>query len=612
MTQTSLAELESRFGRREAVVLPWIIGAFAAIAVPLMVLSIGWMIELLVRASVAKTLPETIQLGPRFSLSTAWLDAGQGPLRGVLALMIVALGLAIFEAVVLHSLYRWAIHYALDCEIWLRRSLYQNNLTRASQRGVIGQQAAQTEATTHWIPQVRDGLLAWHRTLPRHLLQAIFCFSFAILIHPILMLLAAIAFVLLWRVYELFDGHRRRLRPVLTERIHAAKSRLTSMDECGPISSSVHPEKVVREVFEGYLRSLRDAEFRLYDCTLWKSPFLIATIALMLCLFSFALSVRILQDSGGLGVTGSLSMLVLIGIGCVSTLKAKKAWGPIRNANQGASRLLGLLNQTSPGPSNSVGVPAMPLKQSLTLDGVSFADTLGQTLIKGVSFQARPGMLVALVSTSGLEARVIGEMILGFGVPSTGRIVWDDQDTTAFIAGSIHKHCLSVAPDGPMISGTLLENLSDSSSTRSIADIIDAVKLAHAYDAVDQLQDSLSTMISPNDDRLKNDALYQLGIARAILRMPSIVVAQEPSERVTAAIESQSVAALRNLTKQGAIVFVIPQRLSALRHADLVVLFHDHEVTGIGTHVELLGQSELYRHLNYVRFSNLKDIMIGS
>lgn len=611
MTQTSLAELESRFGRREAVVLPWLIGAIAAIALPFIVITIGWMIELLIWASVAKSLPETIQLGPRLCLSTDWLDAGQGPLRGVLALMALAFGLAVVEALALHMLYRWAVHYSLDTEIWLRRTIYEKNFSLASIQGVVGQQAAQIEATTHWLPQVRDGLLAWHRTVPRHLIQAFVCFLFAVFVHPVLMVLAAVAFVLLWRIYGLIDGRRRRFRPVLAERIHSAKSRLTAMDECGPIISSVHPEKIVREIFESYLRSLRDAEFKLYDCTLWKAPFLLVAVAWMLCLFCFALSVRILQENAGLGVSGALSLLVLIGFGYLSILKIEKARGPIRNANQAASRLLVLLNQSEFEVTSSAKTSAVPLKEHLKFDRVSFADTLGQTLIKDISFQASPGMLVALLATSGLEAKVVGEMILGFGKPSIGTVRWDDKDASSFVGNSIQKHCLSVSPDGPMISGTLLENLSNFDSPGSITEIIDAVKIVGVYDAVDQLPDSLATLISPNDDRLKNDALYQLGIARAILRKSSVVVAQEPSERVAAAIESQSVAALRQLTRQGSIVFVIPQRLSALRHADLVVLFHDHRVASIGTHVELLGQSELYRHLNYVRFSNLKDVMIG-
>jgi ATP-binding cassette, subfamily B, bacterial len=611
VTQSPLAELEARFGRREAVIIPWFLGAIAALVVPCIVLTVGWLLELLIRASVARSLPEAIQLGPRFLLSTEWLDVSQGPLRGVLALMALAFGLAIVEAISLHMLYRWAIHYALNSEIWLRRCLYENNLSRASLHGVVAQQAAQTEAVTHWIPQVRDGLLAWHRSVPRHLVQAVACFLVALLIHPSLMVLAAIAFVLLWRVYALIDGRRRRLRPLLTERIFTAKSRLSALDESGPLVSSIYPESVARESFESSLRSLREAEFRLYDCSLWKAPFLLVTVAMMLSLFSLALSVRILQTNTELGVAGALAMLVLIALGYLSIQKLKKALGPVQNAYQAASRLLGVLRIPEPAEPNENAPLAAPLQHELRIENVTFTDTSGQILLKEVTLQAKPGMLVAIISTSGLEARAIGEMILGFGKPSAGRIRWDDGDVAAFQAASLQKQCSFIASDGPMISGTLLENLSNPTAPSSIADITDAIKLVGVNEIVEQLQDSLSTLISPGDDRLKNDALYQLGIARTLLRRPSVVVAQEPAERVSSAVESQSVAGLRQLTRQGSLVFVIPQRLSALRHADLVVLFHDHRVAAIGTHSQLLETSDLYRHVNYVRFSNLKHIVVS-
>ena len=610
MKRTALAELESRFGRREAVVVPWLIGLLAGLAVPLIALLIGWMVELLIQASVAKVLPEWIQLGPFLALSTVWLDADQGPLRGVLALMFLAFVLAIIEAILLLTLYRWAIHYALDAEIWLRRSLYEKNLALAPQQTVIGQKAAQSEATTHWIPQVRDGFLTWYRTVPRHFTQAVACFALAVSIHPVLMILAAIAFVLLWRLYTMIDRNRRQLRPVLAERSHTAQSQLVAMAERGPLVSSVHPEAVNRSSFENQLRSYRDAEFKLCDSFLWKTPLLLTLVALMLSVFCLALSVRILQNSAGLGVSGAIAMLVLVGFGYISLLKVKRSWSRIRNADLAANRLLVTLNQTSIASVSEPTRKAEPLKYRLLVEGVTLTDTLGNKLLEDISFQARPGMLVALVSTSGLEARALGDLLLGFGIASKGQVHWDTMSTNELLSESVRRQCVWVAPDGPMTSGTLIENLTFEDSPLPTSDIVDAVRLAGAYEAVSELTDTLSTLISPNDDRLKNDAIYRLGIARALLRKPSIVVAQEPSERVTSTIESESVAALRQLTQRGSLVFVLPQRASALRVADLVVLLHDHRVAGIGTHNELLEKSELYRHYNYVRFSTLRDIVI--
>ncbi|MDZ4848186.1 MAG: ABC transporter ATP-binding protein [Pirellulaceae bacterium] len=611
MKRTSLAELGARFGRREAILLPWLLGSTAGLVVSFTTLVVGWMLELLIRASISSTLPETIQLSPQLSLSTVWLDAEQGPLRGVLALLVLALGLVVLEATILFLLYRWAIHYAIECEIQLRRSVYEKSMLCASSQSVVGQQAIRSESSSYWIPQIRDALLAWYRTVPRHSIQATACFFFALLIHPTLMILAAIAFVLLWQLYVVVDRQRRSLQPVLTERRQMAQDRLVAMAEIGPLVSAVIPGKIHSEEFESRLRTYREAEFKLFDSFLWKTPLLLIVVSLMLSVFCLALSVRILQNTSSLGVAGALTMLVLIGFGYVSVIKARRAWARVRSADASASRLLNsLIQMTAAAQSLTSSKTATALTEGISIEHVTLKDTQHHTLLDDVTFQARPGMLVAIVATSQIEAKTLGELLLGFGSPASGRIVWDSTNAAEFNAESLQRQCLWISPNGPMTAGTLIENLSFPDRPKPLADIVDAARIAGAYDTVSELSDMFSTFISPNDDRLKNDSLFQLGIARGLLRKPSIVVAEEPTDRVSAATESQSAYGLRQLTQRGAIVFVISQRPTALRVADLVILLHEKRVVGSGKHQELLEQSELYRHFNYLKFSPLRDTEI--
>ena len=72
-----------------------------------------------------------------------------------------------------------------------------------------------------------------------------------------------------------------------------------------------------------------------------------------------------------------------------------------------------------------------------------------------------------------------------------------------------------------------------------------------------------------------------------------------------AAIEQHTTGALHELVKGGALVLVLAQRLSTLRAADQIIVVNDHRVTHQGTHAELLEQSELYRHLNYLWFASM-------
>ena len=139
----------------------------------------------------------------------------------------------------------------------------------------------------------------------------------------------------------------------------------------------------------------------------------------------------------------------------------------------------------------------------------------------------------------------------------------------------------------------------------------DAVRQAFVHDAIQEMSDGLSTMVTPHDGRLQADYLFRLGIARAMVRQPSIVVAEEPKARVKLAVETETLSALRNLTTQGMLVVVVPNRMSTLRDSDLVIVVHDHKIIANGKHTQLLETSELYRHFNYVRFSALRNVAIN-
>jgi ABC-type multidrug transport system fused ATPase/permease subunit len=91
-------------------------------------------------------------------------------------------------------------------------------------------------------------------------------------------------------------------------------------------------------------------------------------------------------------------------------------------------------------------------------------------------------------------------------------------------------------------------------------------------------------------------------LSRVALRDPSVVVIQEPQATLDRDVEGHIDEALRRMAQDRAVV-LLPTRLETLRSADRVVLLHQGEVVGEGTHPELIQSSELYRHLTYVRFN---------
>ena len=165
-----------------------------------------------------------------------------------------------------------------------------------------------------------------------------------------------------------------------------------------------------------------------------------------------------------------------------------------------------------------------------------------------------------------------------------------------------------VSADGPLITGTVQDNLSRRSGDYASLDINEILRASKATDIVQRLPDGLATLITPSDDRLTEDAAFRLGIARANLRSPSVVVIEEPDKQVDAEIEQDTLEAICSLIKPNSITVLMPHRLLSLRQCDSVVLLHDHKVVDIGTHSELLQRCDLYRHLNYVRFNPFRGL----
>lgn len=611
MKQTPLAELESQFGRKEAVLVPWGLWLVGGAIVPLLVLVIGWKIALLADASSGDGLKEVVTLGGGLNLSTAWLGTSQGPLRGVVALLIAGILLAMGEAIILLTQYRWALKHSIENEIRFRQCLFDRAIELAPSKSVTGQMTLQSDAVSHWIPQVRDGLLAWYRIVPRHSIQAIACLIPSLLINPAMTLVAMLGLMLLWQLYTALDRRRRKLRPILYDRSHGTQQRLQEIGKRGALLASVHPQVTNRESYEAHLRTLKDAEFQLGDSFLWKAPVMIAVIALMVSGYCFLTAIQILHSPPQLNIAGGMTMTALIALSSLSIVKCARAWSRVRHADSSAAKLLEALRQTPPQAVNGRPLPLPRLNRQITLDHITLLDSSGKKLLEDVNAQITRGSLTALIATSSNEARVLAELFLGFGAPVAGRLLWDDILSSDVIASSVQEQCVWVSSDGPLISGTITENLSRVASSMQGDEILNALRLSEVYDAVFELPDNLLTLVSPNDDRFKEDGLMRLGIARAMLRKPSVVVIQEPEERVKPNIEASSLSAIRKLVQSGAAVVVLPQRLSTLREADQVILLHQHRIAGKGSHMDLLASSELYRHLNYVRFSPLRDVAIG-
>lgn len=610
MSKTSLADLEERFGRKEAILLPWLVGFVAAVLPVAIILLLGWAFELLIQSTHHTELPASIALGTMLHLPTPWLQAFGSPLSALTAMIGMAVLFGCGNVVLLWWIYRWSLFQAIHSEASFRKSLFAKYHELAAVQGVSGQQKMQSVAVSNWIPQIRDGILYWYRNMPRHPLVCIACIIPSLLIHLPLTVLLIVSIVLLWKVNTWLDNQSRTRRPIYFDRSQSIQKSIDDLVHRGPLLGAVQPVQANFDAFDSHLRNLNELEEAIGNSYIWKRPAMALISIPVFGALGWIICVRILDKQATLNVSGALVMVLLVFTSSVSLLRATRSLMRRRVAEGAAQKLLAILDQ--PTIASGQNLKALPkLTGQLSIEHVTLKDSNGNKLLEDLSLTFRPGQLTAVLSTSRQDAEMLGELLLGFGTPIAGRVMWDDHLSSDISASSIRKRCLWIDSNGPLLSGTVRENLTLHANSIP-EELVEALKYSSSHDVVFELPDNLDTLISASDDRFKGDSAFRLGIARAILAKPSLCIAYEPQSRGKSSDEIDTLRGLQHLLLQQVAVVVLAQRVSTLREADQIIVLHQHRVAEIGKHAELLEKSDLYRHMNYTMFSPMRQVHIDS
>ncbi len=604
---SSLLNISGRVGQLTVAV---IIGAIVALCVPLLSLIVGEVINCLIAGQVSDEVPPTAMPQPIIDLPlnpALWLPTTLSLLGRVTALLLIGLLILFGNAALMLVFYRVIQHAAVKFEVSLVSKLRVHALRLATVRTLSAQQTALTDSLDYHVPRVRSALTKWWRTFPRHAVQLVACIVVALIIQPLLALLTAIASVLVVLVYHQVDRLRRNALPVIRERAAQERSELISLAVHGPLLSSVHAdEEVVARFSEQLAHYERDA-VRSLSSSAWKTPTVIAAASTLGALFLFGVSVQTLRSESGFTVAGAFTFSLCYAAAILSGVRLQRARRYIKTVETAADELDRFLALQVDNRNGDDLKSISRVSQHAVFDHVTVQDSSGRKLLENVSVDFRPGLLVGVVSTDRLQARALVELLMGLGRPVGGRLLFDDHLVTDINPDTLGRCSHWVASDGSLVTGTVRENLLQS-GTASESDLSDVLRKTQLVESVNELPDGLATLITPDDDRLRGDTSFRMGLARASLAKPSIVVVEEPLGGLDHDAEQSTLSAVRSLVSSETITVVVPQRLLTLRQCDLVVMLHEHTVADTGSHADLLQRNELYRHLNYLRFNPFRHV----
>lgn len=238
-----------------------------------------------------------------------------------------------------------------------------------------------------------------------------------------------------------------------------------------------------------------------------------------------------------------------------------------------------------------------PVHGRVTFENVTFGYDGVRQVIRGMTFDVRPGELIGLVGPSGGGKTTIVNLIARFYDVTGGAIRVDGVDVRRLDSGHYRRQMGMVLQDPYLFHGTVLENIRYGLPEASLERVIAAARAANAHDFICKLAHGYDTLVGERGHTLSGGERQRVSIARAILHDPRILILDEATSSVDTETEREIQEALERLIA-GRTVFAIAHRLSTLRKASRVFVIEDGRLAECGTHHELLGKPEgRYRRL---------------
>jgi NHLM bacteriocin system ABC transporter ATP-binding protein len=234
------------------------------------------------------------------------------------------------------------------------------------------------------------------------------------------------------------------------------------------------------------------------------------------------------------------------------------------------------------------------LKGEIELVNVSFKypNAVSQTL-SNLSFSIAPGEYVALVGRSGMGKSTLIRLLLGFDVPTSGRIYYDSKDLMTIDADLLRQQLGVVLQNDALTPGTIYDNISGTSNL-TIDKAWEIIENVGLLDDILDMPMQMNTMINLNGEGLSGGQKQRILIARAIARNPKILILDEATrslDNITQRVVIDYLSKIRTTR------IVIAHRLSTLAQVDRIIVIENGTITEVGTYKELISKKGTFYNL---------------
>jgi len=243
---------------------------------------------------------------------------------------------------------------------------------------------------------------------------------------------------------------------------------------------------------------------------------------------------------------------------------------------------------------------ANPIVLDLFKDCIEFKDVQfsyqDATILKNINLTIKKGKSVALVGSSGAGKSTLADLVPRFHDVSTGNLLIDGKNIKDYSLHSL-RNLISIVTQEPILfNDTIAANIALGKPNATEAEIMEAAKIANAYDFIIKKEGGFQSMIGDRGSKLSGGERQRLTIARAVLKNPPILILDEATSALDTESEKLVQEAINNMM-QNRTSIVIAHRLSTIRHADEIIVLQKGNIVERGNHDALIAQNGYYRKL---------------
>ncbi len=416
--------------------------------------------------------------------------------------------------------------------------------------------------------------------------------------------LAALIFLLAWPpALALGYWMSRRLRigfRAARETNAALTARIQEILEGIKVVKAYGTEPAAQRSFEAHSRAAFDAAFgvRFLVCIFSVLVFGLVSVT------TLAGYARMLEMTRLAEPVFAVALLIGFGfdrftLGVFNLLKGELGWGSgsfriiyrmwarAQDMAIGLDRVFELLDLEPEVQDAPDAVDLPPFQRDVTFRGVHFGYGPDRPTLEDVGFTARAGSLTAIVGPTGSGKSTLMSLLLRLFDPDAGSIEIDGLDLRAVSLASLRSAVSIALQENVLFGATVRENIRYAAPTASDAAVREAARVAAADGFIQELPDGYDTLLGERGTKLSTGQRQRVSIARAVLKDTPILILDEPTASLDAETELR---VLRNLRAWGRdrAIFLVTHRLSSVRQADRILVFHEGRLVEQGSHETLL------------------------